>query len=452
MRLRLILSFLIVVFVSIASMMVIARIKTASEIRMFVYSGEMTGSEELVTLLKEYYQANKSWQGVDRLLLGERGHGMRMNQGMMAAMGQRLRLLNAQGELLVDTTDSEIQASITQEDINNAIPIIIKRQIVGYLLPDGGMMFTRSNETKLVNRVNRAAIIAGLFTGILSLVIVSILAYRLLKPVHELTLATERIAEGDLSQRVPVRGNDELAMLGSAFNRMADSLENAENNRRAMTADIAHELRNPLAVQRANLEAMQDGIYDLKPENLQPLIDQNQLLTRLVEDLRTLALADAGQLELVRVATDFPALVKRMLDRFQAQAAAKQITLDLMSDAVCPPILIDPGRIEQILGNLLSNALRFTPASGKIALEITCSSQNVRLDVHDSGPGIPEEALPYIFQRFYRVDRSRNRAEGGSGLGLAIARKIAEVHGGSLTVANHPQGGAVITLLLPLTG
>jgi signal transduction histidine kinase len=375
-----------------------------------------------------------------------------MGQGMMAGMGNRLRLLDAQGAILLDTTDSENQGLVTQEELNNAIPIIIKQQTVGYLLPDMGMAITRGNEAKLVDRVNRAAIIAGLITAFLSLAIVSFLAYKLLQPVNELTLATERIAEGDLSQRVPVRGKDELATLGSAFNRMADSLENAENNRRVMTADIAHELRNPLAVQRANLEAMQDGIYDMTPENVQPLIDQNLLLTRLVEDMRTLAMADAGQLELVRVDTDFPALVKRVLERFQSQANTKNISMDLICNAACPPVSLDPGRIEQILGNLLSNAFRFSPESGKITLEITCAPQNVRLDVHDSGPGIPEEALPNLFQRFYRADKSRSRKEGGSGLGLAIARKIAEAHGGSLTAANHPQGGAVLSLTLPLTG
>ncbi len=451
MRLRLILSFLIVVFVSITSMMIIARIKTASEIRSFMVSGEMTGDEELIKRLEDFYKAHHGWQGIDRFI-EERGHGMHMGQGMMSGMGSRLRLLDAQGITILDTTGSENQVSVPREELNNAIPIIINRQTVGYLISDGGMMITRGNEAKLVSRVNRAAIIAGLFTAILSLIIVSFLAYKLLQPVHELTMATERIAEGDLSQRVPVRGNDELATLGSAFNRMADSLQSAENNRRVMTADIAHELRNPLSIQRANLEAIQDGVYEPTPENLQSIIDQNLQLTRLVEDLRTLALADAGQLELVRVDTDFPAMVKRVLERFQPQADTKHISTDLISTAACPPVSLDPGRIEQILGNLLSNAFRFSPESGKISLEITCSPKNVRLDVHDSGPGIPEEALPYLFQRFYRADKSRSRKEGGSGLGLAIARKIAEAHGGSLTAANHPQGGAVISLILPLTG
>lgn len=451
MRLRLILSFLIVVFISIISMMIIARIRTANEIRTFMYSGEMTGSKELIDSLKEYYQIHRSWQGVGHLF-EEHSRGMRMSQGRMAEMAERLALLDAEGVVLLDTSGSAYRVKMTQDEIDTALPIIINNQTVGYLLSDRGMIITRNNESKLVERVNRAAIIAGLVTAIISLILVSILTSGLLKPVHELTLATERIAEGDLSQRVPVTGDDELATLGSAFNRMADSLENAEKNRQAMTADIAHELRNPLAVQRANLEAMQDGVYELTPENLTPLIDQNLMLTRLVEDLRTLALADAGQLELVRVPTDFIALVKRAMEHFQPAADEKQISIELISTSDHPRISIDAVRIEQILGNLLSNALRFTPDSGKIDLEITCSHQTIRLDVHDSGAGIPQEALPHIFQRFYRADKSRSRSDGGSGLGLAIARKIAEAHGGSLSAANHPNGGAVISLTLPVNG
>ncbi len=196
---------------------------------------------------------------------------------------------------------------------------------------------------------------------------------------------------------------------------------------------------------------MQDGSYELTPENLKPIIEQNLLLTRLVEDLRTLAMADSGQLELLRVETDFSALIKRNIEHFQSQVDAKQITLQFLGAEICPPILLDPERIDQILGNLLSNAIRHTPPLGKITLKITCSAEDVRLDIHDSGPGIPEEALPHIFQRFYRADKSRSRSEGGSGLGLSIARKIAEAHGGTLTIANHPEGGAVITLSLPVT-
>lgn len=219
-----------------------------------------------------------------------------------------------------------------------------------------------------------------------------------------------------------------------------------------MTADIAHELRNPLAVQRANLEALQDGVYPLTAESLAPVIEQNQLLTRLVDDLRTLALADAGQIELKRTPTDLSALVERVMERFQPQAHTQQVRLSFIPPAVpIPTLSADPIRLEQVLTNLLSNAFRYTPPGGHIDLALATQDGMLRLSVHDSGPGIPEDALPYIFERFYRADKSRARAEGGSGLGLTIARQLARLHGGDLTASNHSAGGALFTLILPVT-
>jgi signal transduction histidine kinase len=257
------------------------------------------------------------------------------------------------------------------------------------------------------------------------------------------------MGQGDLSQRVPAAGKDELAILGRTFNQMAASLQQAEASRRAMTADIAHELRTPLAVQRAHLEALEDGIYPLSPESLQPIRDQNLLLNRLVEDLRTLALADSGQLALEYTAVDLAALAQRAAERFGPQAAGRGIHIQVGLPPACPPVWADPGRLEQILSNLLSNALRYTPDQGHIQVNLACPSGYVHLQVHDSGPGIPTEALAHVFERFYRADQARSRAEGGSGLGLAIARQLAELHGGALSAANHPQGGALFTLELP---
>ena len=229
-------------------------------------------------------------------------------------------------------------------------------------------------ESNLFARLNRAALFTGLVAGGLALLLAAILSYQMLRPVAELTRAAEVLAQGDLSQRVPERGSDELAGLAKTFNQMADSLQQAESSRRALTADIAHELRNPLAVQRANLEALQDGIYPLTPENLQPVLEQNLLLTRLVEDLRTLALAESGQLKLELTPTDLPGLAQRMVERFEPQATAHQATVRFVN-AILPqkplPLLyLDPMRIEQILNNLLSNALRYTSSGGTITLEV----------------------------------------------------------------------------------
>jgi two-component system OmpR family sensor kinase/two-component system sensor histidine kinase BaeS len=444
----------------VIGVVVFARQGAASTVRAFMYRGGMVGSDELVAALQDYYAQNGTWQSVAGLLGGPgrgqgQGQGMMHNQGMM---NQRLRLADASGAVVADTL-GDASGKLTNAEKDAAIPIEVDGRTVGYLSWQGGMAFSAADENFLVSRLTRAAITAGLIAAGLSLLLALLLSYTLMRPVRELTRAAQRLGERDLSQRVRVSGKDELAELALSFNRMADSLQKAEDNRRALTADIAHELRTPLAVQRANLEALQDGVYPLTPENLAPVLEQNLLLTRLVDDLRTLALADAGQLTLERTPTDLAGLVERVVERFQPQASGRAIALRLDADslpgAALPLLSVDPQRVEQILSNLLSNALRYTPEGGQIRVAVAAGRGSlednaVQISVWDSGPGIPQESLPRVFERFYRADRSRSRAEGGSGLGLAIARQLAEAHGGSLAAANHPQGGAVFTLRLPV--
>lgn len=447
MRLRLFLSFFLVVLISVLTVSFIARLGVAREVRQFMFRGSMLAGSELVSRLEDYYRSKGSWNGVDALLAVP---GMGNMMGQSGAIAQRLVVADAQGNIVGDSTDVTPSGHLSLLELSRSTALRVNNQTVGYLLAQGGMNLTSTDEQFLMGRLNRAALIAGLAAGGVSLLLAVVLAYQLLRPVRELTLAARHLAQGDLSQRVAVRGDDELSVLGQTFNQMAGSLQRAEEGRRAVTADIAHELRTPLAVQRADLEALQDGIYPLSGENLQPILEQNLLLTRLVDDLSTLALADAGQLTLERVPTDLPALIQRVLERFQHQAAAQGIAITFNA-APLPLLSLDPLRIEQILNNLLSNALRHTPASGKIELFLSERLHSALLQVHDSGPGIPADALPHIFERFYRADRSRSRAEGGSGLGLTIARQLARAHGGDLTASNHPDGGAVFTLSLPLS-
>lgn len=456
MRLRLILSFILVVLVSIASVVVAARASTANTVREFMFRGGMAGSEGLVAGLEDYYQSHQTWQGVESLFTmpghgngaGGMGQGMGMGGGA-GMMNQRLRLADAKGSLVVDTLNPNPSGALSQAEIDQSIPLQVDGQTVGYLFPEGGLAFTPSDQSNLVRRLNQGALTGGLIGGGLALLLALLLAYGLLRPVRDLTLASQQLASGDLSRRVPLHGQDELAQLGSAFNQMADSLQQAHQTRQAMTADIAHELRNPLAVQRAHLEALQDGIYALTVENLNPVLEQNHLLTRLVEDLRTLSLADSGQLTLDKTSVDLPELVSRAVERFTPQADSRQIQIRVDA-APGLAVLADPMRLEQILSNLLANALRYTPESGTIWVRVFQDSGQAVITLRDSGPGFPEEALPHLFERFFRADPSRSRAQGGSGLGLAIARQLAQAHGGTLTAENSPQGGAVLRLALPL--
>lgn len=463
MRQRLILSFIVVVLVAILSVILVVRLDNETQVQTYMFRGGSSGTEALVLSLEQYYQQNQSWTGVEKLFTSLHaatpsgsGMGRRPGGGMGPLGNVRLRLADSDGKLLVDSMGAAAGAVLPVADLNSGIQLKGSAgTLIGYLLVEGSSSYQRGDELPLLSRLNDAAWRAGLIALGIALVLALILATGIIRPIQRLTAAVRQLAAGDLNHRVQVSGRDELAALGQAFNSMADSLRASEEHRRAMTADIAHELRSPLAVQRAHLEALQDGIYPLTTENLQPIVDQAALLERLVEDLRTLALADAGELRLEKVDVNLKDLLEGILERFKPAADSRSITLSLLNGAddlasQCPHLQADPDRLAQVMNNLLTNALRHTPVGGAVQLQLRCQPGYVCVDVQDSGPGIPPDALPHIFERFYRADHARSRDKGGFGLGLAIARQLAVAHGGSLTAANVPEGGAVFTLTLPV--
>ena len=454
MRIRFFFAFALIALVSILSLVFLVRLTTQREVTAFMFRGGMSGTVDLVAALESYYQENGSWQDVDALFRVPSGRGHMGQgygrQGMGGMMNQRLILVGSDGELVYDTADPEASTQLDEGQLRSAIELINGSQTVGYLIPEGGVAFQAGDHRVLTQRLENAAWAAALIAGGVSLLLSMLLTYTLLRPVRDLTGAAQGLASGQLSHRVKVRGDDELAALGQAFNQMAESLQQAEQSRRDMTADIAHELRTPLAVQRAHLEAIQDGIYPLSPQALEPVLEQNHTLARLVEDLRTLALADAGQLTLNRSRQDLGELTANVVERFKTQANARQIELRLEpGPGLLPQVWVDATRIEQVIANLVTNALRYTPEGGRIVAQLDYQPGAVLLSIHDSGPGIPLEALPHIFERFYRAGHSRSREEGGTGIGLAIARQLAEAHQGRLEAANHAGGGALFTLRLP---
>jgi len=249
--------------------------------------------------------------------------------------------------------------------------------------------------------------------------------------------------------RADARGNDEIAQLAHTFNDMAASLERAEDARRSQTADIAHELRNPLAVLQGTLEALADGVYAPTPESLQPALDQVRTLNRLVDDLRTLALADAGRLDLQSAPVDISALVSSSLDAFREALRARSISVTAQIDEPLPPIQGDYVRLTQVMTNVLSNAAQHLPAGCAVVVETVAAADGVRVRVSDNGPGVPDADLPQLFERFWRGDPSRSRRTGGAGLGLAIARRIVEAHRGRINAEKTPGGGLTLTVWLP---
>jgi signal transduction histidine kinase len=460
MRFRILLAFSLIIAVTLVGVAFLVRQGITRELQTFLYRGGAYGLEELVYDLEEYYETNGSWQGVEEILLGRgrensRGLGAGRGSGQdeleNSANRRNVRLLDASGRLIFAPDGVGIGEQLVIENLSDTIAIEWDNQTVGYLLPHSGLPWpAESLESALLARLNQASITAAIIAGGLSIFIALLLVSYLLQPVRTLTRAAEAMSAGDLSQRVHMDGAGELPTLGHAFDHMAESLEQAENRRRAMTADIAHELRTPLAVQRANLEALQDDIFPLTVENLAPVLEQNRLLTRLVNDLRTLSLAEAGELALHKSATNVSRLLVEVAEHFHPQALQGDIEIKTQTMENCSNVVIDPERLEQILINLLDNALRYTPKGGSVNLDLSCKSGSLNIAVHDSGPGIPDEALPYIFDRFYRVDHARSREEGGTGLGLAIARQLVEAHQGTISARNHPGGGAVFEVAFPL--
>ena len=453
MRWRLFLSLVLVALVSILSLLILIRQGAIQEVRTYMFRGGMVGLEDIVNSLEDYYQINQSWSGAEDLLLSRgQGQGLRRGNpsGMGGMMNQKLFLADTQGNIIADSSGSGFTGTIGQQDMEQAIALHANGKLVGYLVHEGGMVFTSGDDAELLSRLTRSAYIAAGLAIVFALLLAMLLSSRLLRPVRALTKAAEDLSAGDLSKRVSVQGADELAVLGQTFNKMADSIQNAEQNRQAMTADIAHELRTPLAVQRAQLEALQDGIYPPTNENLTALLEQNIQLTRLVTDLRTLAMADAGQLQLEKTLTDLGRLTARVADQFKPKAAEQGIDIQFSQQSSCPNVSVDPGRFEQIIGNLISNALRYTPENSWVKIVLDCQNNFAVLSIRDNGPGISEEAQEKIFERFYRADPSRSRAGGGSGLGLAIARQLTEAQDGTLSVRNHPGGGAEFQLRFPL--
>jgi two-component system, OmpR family, sensor histidine kinase BaeS len=269
---------------------------------------------------------------------------------------------------------------------------------------------------------------------------------RMAGPVENVMAALGRTADGDFSVRVPERGSPDGRTLARAFNAMADRLAREDERRRALLTDISHELRTPLAVLQGTLEGMLDGVYPRDNEHLALGLEETQTLTRLVEDLRTLATAESAGLALTKTAADLAALAGDVIGSFTEQARAAGVTLAADAEpGVRLTAEVDPDRIRQVLTNLVGNALRYTPAGGTVRIHgYDAGAGRVGLAVEDTGRGIPPADLPHVFERFYKSKDSR-----GSGLGLAIAKSLVEAHGGEISAERRPGGGTAIRVVLP---
>ncbi|MCP5094554.1 MAG: HAMP domain-containing protein [Chloroflexi bacterium] len=442
---RITVAFLVVVVVGVGLVAVLANQATVEGFSTYLFEAETDQWNVLQTQLTQFYETAQSWEGVEGVLVAfqpVRGQG-----------GTNMVLLDAAGET-VTIAGGQRNRPATFEDATMQLAIEVNGRLVGTLLirtpGNQGNQGSRAGEQYLAF-VNQAIWLGGAAAVITALLLGIWLARRLTLPLRQLTIASEQLAAGELGQQVEVGNQGEVGDLAISFNQMSVALAAAEQQRQQMLADIAHELRTPLSITRSHIEAMLDGVFEMSPDNLALIHEETLLLGRLVEDLRTLSLAEAGQLSLTLTEMDLAELTKQSVAAFEPLAEAEGVQLT----AVFPPqhtptrITADANRMQQVLGNLISNALRHVTKDNDtptVIVTLTNSDNAIQLRISDNGQGLSPTAQAHVFDRFWREDSARNREGGGSGLGLAICRAIVEAHNGRISLESIPGEGATFII------
>lgn len=441
---KLTIAFVLVALVGAGLVAVLANRATSIGFERYLLAGEMLGLETLRDDLADYYAGQGSWNGVNAVL--------RASDVGPEAAGLFLRLLDADGSVVAARGGQGRASQTFSADV--ALPVVVDGQQVGTLLAaQAGPQGSRAGEQFLA-AVNQAIFWAGLAALGLALLLGTLLALGLTRPLRQLTDATRAMAAGDLHQQVAVTSSDELGQLARDFNQMAHALETAEFQRKQLLADTAHDLRTPISVIRSHLEAMLDGVFPPTPENLAVVHEETLRLSRLVDDVRTLSLVEAGRLPLELAPLDLTALAEQAVAAFAPLAESDGVALTLDA-APTPPVQGDSARLHQVLSNLIANALRYAPHGQPppaVRVRVTAEPGHVRISVSDSGPGLTLEQQAQVFNRFWRSDAARTPQQGGSGLGLSIAKGIVEAHGGTICVESQPEHGATFAFVLPQAG
>ncbi|MEQ8673993.1 MAG: ATP-binding protein [Aggregatilineales bacterium] len=377
---------------------------------------------------------------------GQNGNGQNNNPPQRQA--PPFALIDTNNIALTVAPQFRVGATVPQQIAETRIPVEINGETVAYVVALNQPPQRDANDEAFLQRITQALIIGVIVAGGVALIAGITLARLLTRPLRDLTHALRGIRAGQLEQNVAVRSKDEIGAVVEAFNQMSAELAHANQLRKQMTADIAHDLRTPLTVISGYLEGLQDGTLSPTSTRFQTMYDEAQHLQHLIEDLRTLSLADSGALKLNLTTITPDDLLHDVQKSFAPLAEQQRIRLQVKPSPTVPAIIADPQRLLQVLGNLISNAVRYTPQGGEIVLSTMQNGTDVQLTVSDTGAGIPPEKLAHIFDRFYRVDESRTD-DNGTGLGLAIAKSIVEAHGGSIFAESIPGKGTHMVIRLP---
>ncbi|MCF5470364.1 sensor histidine kinase efflux regulator BaeS [Pseudomonas syringae] len=353
----------------------------------------------------------------------------------------RIALLDENKQLVMGFTGSR--------DAEFMRPVEVDGKVVGWLAATPFQSVSEAGGERFQQYQLRASLAMGVLSLLLAVLIAWWIARTLLDPVKRVAAATHRLAAGKYSSRVAVSSNDEVGQLARDFNQLAYTLERNEKMRRDFMADVSHELRTPLSVLRGELEAIEDGVRMLDQSSMKSLQGEVSMLSKLVDDLYELSLADVGALTYRKVDCDLTELLEGIAAMFEERFATRQLNLQLELPTQRLMVDADPRRLQQLVSNLLENSVRYTDAGGTVHVRAAVDVDEVVVEVMDSGPGVEPEQLSRLFERFYRGETSRNRASGGAGLGLAICHSIALAHGGTLSADHSPTGGLWLTLRLP---
>jgi signal transduction histidine kinase len=465
---RLALAFAVVAVIGIGLAALVADLSINREFRSFVVRNEANlQNSRLATELVEYYEQHQSWDDVSSVLTRTASLiGPNFQPGQPPPDFQaggpppdqfrgRLALLvaDSNGRIVFDSQQRRVGEVLRQPERDTATSLQSQGQTIGYLVLTPGPVGNLSPiEQAFVDQVRQNLVLAGLIASLVGVVLGVAFSRTLTRPLNRLASAARAIAAKDLTQRVQPTGTVEVANVSQAFNEMADSLQKAEELRHNLVADVAHELRTPLSVMQGSLTAQLDGVFPLDLAETAKLYDETRLLSRLVDDLRELAQAEAGQLQLNVGKIELEHVIESTVGAFHALASEKQATLAVDVSAQLPLVKADGERITQVLRVLVTNAIRHASraSNGRITITATALSGDVEVSVRDNGGGIAPGDLPYVFDRFWRGDKSRARETGGSGLGLAIAKQLIEAQGGQIGVESQIGQGSRFWFRLPI--
>jgi len=415
---------------------------------------EMMGMKEMREMMEMMGMMDMGMMDMGQTTRGKNNHSAAEAPTINSPpIRERLILADVHDQVIIDSwaeIDAEVPSVLPSEALAVGQPIIVAGEQVGILLVTWGELsgFSRLDQ-EFLSAVNRSLLWVGALVSGLALVLGTLFSWQMTASLRQLRQVATAISQGDLSQRVTTLHNDDIGELGRTFNQMTHALQQQEKLRRHMLADIAHELRTPLSLIRGNLEGILDEVYPADLQQIASIHSETLLLQRLVEDLRELSLAEAGQLELNKRELDVEKLIQEAIEAVKESARQKGV---ILKNSTQPALMLigDQKRLSQVLLNLLNNALRHTPAGGQVTVQSWLDHQMVTVAVADTGSGIPPEHLPHIFERFYRVDKSRSRSEGGSGIGLTITKQLVEAHGGTIQATSAGLGqGSIFTFTLP---